>query len=106
MFSKDYFIPSTNILLRVFKLYLIWRYELVKEEGYRLDRLQASWCKFKITSINLIAIKYSMIFFVLFGGQEGFGYLIFLWRYELDQALRIYKGATKCATECVAENMF
>jgi hypothetical protein len=39
-----------------------------KEEGCRLDRLQASWCKYEITSINLIAIRYSMRFFILFGG--------------------------------------
>jgi hypothetical protein len=84
MFSKDYIIPSTKILLGVCKLWLSWRCcELVKEEGCRLDRLQASWCKYEITSINLIAIRYSMRFFILFGGQEGFGYLILLWHYEL-----------------------
>jgi hypothetical protein len=76
-----------------------WHCELVKEEGWRLGSLQASECKYEITSINLIAIRYSMRFFVLFGGQEGFGYLIFLWRCELAQALRIETGATKCATE-------
>jgi hypothetical protein len=81
--SQYYVILSTNILLGVCKLYLSWRWKLVKEEGCRLDRLQASLCKFKITSINLIAIRYSMRFFFLFGGQEGFVYLIFLWRYEL-----------------------
>jgi hypothetical protein len=44
--------------------------ELVEEEGWRLGNLQASECKYEITSINLIAIRYSMRFFVLFGGQE------------------------------------
>jgi len=65
-----------------------WCCELVKEEGCGLDMLQASWCKFKITSIKLKVIRYSMIFFVLFGGQEGFGYFIFLWRCEFRQVLR------------------
>jgi hypothetical protein len=40
-----------------------------------------------------------MIFFVLFGGQEGFFYLIFLSRCELAQVPRIQTCITKCATE-------
>jgi hypothetical protein len=68
MFSKDYVIPSTNNLLEVCKLYLSWHCELFKEEDWTLGSLQASECKYEITSINLIAIGYSMRFFVLFGG--------------------------------------
>jgi hypothetical protein len=40
--SMDYVMPSTNILLELCKLHLSWHYELVKEEGCRLDRLQSS----------------------------------------------------------------
>jgi hypothetical protein len=97
--SRYYVIPSTNNLLGVCKIYLSWRCELVKEEGWRLGSLQAFECKYEITSINLIAIRYSIIFFAFFRGQEGFGYLIFLWRCKLAQVLRIEIGATKCATK-------